>query len=213
MPFANREEAALRLVQALEKFRGQNPLILAIPRGAIPMGEILARELGGNLDVILVRKLGAPGHAEYAIGAIDESGHVYLNPGAQGLLISPEYLEEEKQSQLALLAKRRQEYTPHHPPISPRGRIAIVLDDGIATGSTMIAALSAVRAQEPKYLVAATAVAPPDTLARLEPYADEVVCLEAPRNFYAVGQFFEDFSQVSDEEVIEILSRSSKPEN
>jgi predicted phosphoribosyltransferase len=213
MPFANREQAARLLAKALAEYRGTRPLFLAIPRGAVPMGAILARELDGELDVILVRKLGAPGHSEYAIGAVDESGQVYLNSAALDLAIPSSYLEEEKRKQAALLAQRRREYTPHRPPISPEGRVAIVLDDGVATGATMIAALRAVREKNPKKLVAATAVAPPDTVARLEAEADEVVCLETPSSFYAVGQFFEDFSQVEDREVMVLLSESSSHKN
>ncbi len=206
MPFRDRREAAKLLAKALEKYRGLKPLILAIPRGAVPMGQILARELGGDLDVVLVHKLGAPGQPEYAIGAIDETGQLYLNPGARILNLPPQYIEGEKAEQLELLARRRRTYTPGRPPLDPKGRIVIILDDGIATGSTMIAALKAIREQGPEKLIVATAVAPPDTMLRIGYEADEVVSLEMPVNFQAVGQFFENFNQVSDAEVIEILS-------
>lgn len=199
------------MAKALEKYRGKNPLILAIPRGALPMGEIIARELQGDLDVVLVHKLGAPGQEELAIGAVDESGEIYLSPHVRSLGVSEEYLEEEVQKNLEMLRRRRAQYTPVRPPIDPKSRITIVIDDGIATGATMLAALRMLRARKPAKLIVATAVAPPSTLDRLGQAADEVVCLEAPEDFYAVGQFFRDFSPISDEEVIRILSAFQRP--
>ena len=210
MPFKNREEAARLLAKELAQYKGQNPLILAIPRGAVPMAKIIAEELGGEFDVVLVHKLGAPGNPELAIGSVDENGHVYLDHIAQYYRISDSYIEEEKQAQVAMLKGRRKMYSAIHPPIFPEGRIVIVLDDGIATGSTMIAALRAVRAQNPEKLIAAMGVAPASNLPSVEELADEVVCLEAPEIFYAVGEFFEDFSAVSDEEVKEILRHSHR---
>lgn len=205
MSFKNRHEAALRLAEVLKKYRGKNPLVLAIPRGAVPMGKIIAEALGGELDVMLVRKLRAPGQPELAVGAIDEAGDYYLHPYAQQLDLTDEYLEGEKRFQLQTLRERRRRYTPARPPIDPKGRIVILVDDGIATGSTMRAALHAIRSKIPAQLVVAIGVAPPDTLQGLESYADEIVCLETPASFHAVGQFFEDFSQVSDEEVMALL--------
>jgi predicted phosphoribosyltransferase len=205
LPFADRESAARELAQSLAAWRGQRPLVLAIPRGAVPMGKIIAEALDGELDVVLVRKLGAPGNPEFAIGSVDETGHVYVADHARQLGISDRYIEQEKTAQLETMRKRRADYTPVRAPIDPKDRVAIVVDDGIATGSTMIAALRAVRAKQPKRLIAAMGVAPPDTLERLRREADEVVCLAAPVHFYAVGQFFADFPQVSDEEVIACL--------
>jgi predicted phosphoribosyltransferase len=205
LPFADRETAARELAQSLAAWRGQRPLVLAIPRGAVPMGKIIAEALDGELDVVLVRKLGAPGNPEFAIGSVDETGHVYVADHARQLGISDRYIEQEKTAQLETMRKRRADYTPVRAPIDPKDRVAIVVDDGIATGSTMIAALRAVRAKQPKRLIAAMGVAPPDTLERLRREADEVVCLAAPVHFYAVGQFFADFPQVSDEEVIACL--------
>ncbi len=205
--FRNRQEAAEKLAGALERYRGRNPLVLAIPRGAVPMAKIIAERLGGEVDVLLVRKLGAPSQAELAIGAIDENGHLYLHPYARELGLSAEYLEDEAAAQMRTLRRRRAEYTPARPPIDPRGRIVIVVDDGIATGSTMTAALQALREREPAKLVVAIGVAPPDTLQKIRAFADEVECLAAPESFYAVGQHYADFSQVSDEEVIELLRK------
>lgn len=205
MYFQNREQAAELLAQKLMLYKGQNPLVLAIPRGAVPMAKIIADSLDGERDVVLVRKLGAPGQAELAIGAVDETGYVYLTDHARMLGISDEYIDAEKNEQLALLRRRRAQYTQLRPPLDPKDRVVIVVDDGIATGSTMIAALHALKARHPRQLIVATAVAPPHTIRRLEKVADQVVCLHAAEDFYAVGQFFKDFSQVSDEEVMRLL--------
>ncbi len=210
MQFESRIDAARRLAQALASYKGANPLVLAIPRGAVEMGRVLADELQGELDVVLVRKLGAPYTAEFAVGAIDETGWAYVPGYARSAGADEAYLEREKRAQLELLRKRRAQYTPHRPPIDPKGRIAIVVDDGLATGATMIAALHAVRARQPERLVCAVPVAAPDSLELVRPYCDEVVCLEAPPEFFAVGQFYREFRQVEDDEVIVLLARGAK---
>ena len=225
MIFRNREEAAQLLADALVEYRARRPqpdrqagdgqdrkpLVLAIPRGAVPMAKIIADELGGEVDVVLVHKLGAPGNPELAVGAVDETGQLYLSEGAAALYLSQDYLERERQAQLETLRRRRSLYTAARPPIDPAGRVVIVVDDGIATGSSMVAALRAVRARKPAKLIAATAVAPPQAVRLIEDYADEVICLQAPTFFYAVGQFFQEFPQVSDEEVITLLKQPDKP--
>lgn len=201
--FRNRREAAELIAQRLAAWRGRTPLVLAIPRGGVPMGRIVADALEGELDVVLVHKLGAPGNPEYAIGSVDESGNIQETDAVAHYRIGRSYIEREAREQLEQMSARRARYG--RPPAEPRGRIAIVVDDGVATGSTLLAALKAVRAREPARLIAAVGVAPPQTLRRLEEVADEVVCLEAPADFYAVGQFFREFDQVSDEEVIRLL--------
>ena len=207
--FRDRADAARRLSEVLAQYRGRNPLILAIPRGAVPMAKILADELGGDLDVVLVRKLRAPGNPEFALGSVDETGWAYLAEHARHYA-SPEYLEQEREAQLAVIRERRAQYTPVHPPLDPKGRIVVVVDDGLATGSTMISALHALRIRGPQKLICAVPVSPPDTLDRVRAMADDTVCLLTPVNFYAVGQFYADFPQVDDSEVIAILAEKRR---
>lgn len=211
MIFRDRIDAAERLADALAAYRGRNPLVLAIPRGAVPMGRVIARRLEGELDVVLVRKLRAPFSPEFAVGAIDETGWAYIASHARQAGADEHYLAEEKAAQLATLRRRRAEYTPHRPPIDPAGRVAIVVDDGLATGATMIAALHAVRARGPAKLVCAVPVAPPDSVDAVKPYCDEVVCLDTPWDFGAVGRFYRNFEQVEDDEVIRLLGQAGHP--
>lgn len=204
MRFLDRNDAANQLAAKLQAYQGQSPLVLAIPRGAVPMAKVIALKLQGEADVVLVRKLRAPGNPELAIGAIDETGWVYLAEHAHHMA-GQAHIESEKQIQMDVMRQRRAQYTPVRPPLDPEGRVVIVVDDGLATGSTMIAALHAIRARHPKKLICAVPVAPPDTLERVTPLADEMVCLQAPEMFYAVGQFYMDFPQVSDEQVMALL--------
>lgn len=203
--FHDRHEAAISLAKALAGYKGQCPLILAIPRGAVPMAKVIADELGGTFDVVLVRKLRAPNYPELAIGSVDESGWTYIADHAASVGADDIYIEAEKQKQMATIKQRRAQYTPVRPPIDPAGRVVIVIDDGLATGATMISALHGLRSRKPAKLICAIPVSPSETLRKVQPLADQVVCLVAPDNFRAVGQFYVDFPQVEDEEVIEIL--------
>jgi putative phosphoribosyl transferase len=206
MRFKNRQHAAHLLAERLRaSYKNKNPLVLGVPRGAVPMAKFIAEALGGELDVVLVHKLTHPDQPELAIGAIDEQGNAFIADWAADL--DPLYLEAEKKRQLEVLARRRATYTPARSPIDPKGRIVIVVDDGIATGSTMTAALRALRGRQPKKLVGAVAVASADAARAMQHECDSIVCLNVPAEFYAVGQFFEDFDQVTDDEVVAILKQ------
>lgn len=204
--FHNREDAAHQLAERLKGRELQAPLVLAIPRGGVVTGAVLARELGAELDVVLSRKLRAPMQPELAVGAISEDGRVYLNHYAQEVLeLTEGYLAEERRHQLNEIARRKKLFRGVRPQAPITGRSLIVTDDGIATGSTMIAALQAIQTQKPRELIVAVPVASPDRLEEVRRWCDEVVCLLTPVDFWAIGQFYEDFSQVEDEEVVNLL--------
>ena len=205
MMFRDRNEAGELLARALTKWRGKNPLVVAIPRGAVPMAKVIADVLGGQLDIVMARKLHAPGNPEFAIGAVDETGWTYLADYAEQTDATRRYIDHEVAMELETMRRRRAEYTPGRAPIDTAGRIVIAVDDGLATGATMIAALHALRARNPKRLVCAVPVAAAAAVEKIRPYADELVCLGVPEFFYAVGQFYRNFAQVDDAEVVALL--------
>jgi putative phosphoribosyl transferase len=207
MRFRNREHAASLLAERLNHYRDSRPLVLGIPRGGMPMARIIADGLGADLDVMLVHKLRAPFQPELAIGSIDEAGRVYLAPFADDIGISKRDLDTEKQEQLSTLKRRRERYTAAHPRESLAGRTVILVDDGLATGATAIAAIRAARAEHAGRIVVAVGVAPRTTLSHLQKEADEVVCLQAPVAFQAVGAYFADFSEVTDDDVVRLLAQ------
>jgi predicted phosphoribosyltransferase len=203
--FRDRRDAGHRLARALGKYRGQRPLVLAVPRGAVALGRVIADDLGGDLDLVFVRKLRAPGSDEIAAGAIDEDERVYIVENAADLGATDAYLEAEKSLQLDLVRRSRAAYGPARRRIDPRDRVAIVVDDGLATGLTMIAALRAARARGAAWIVCAVPVASPRGIARVRSWCDEIVALATPDDFYGVSVYYADFRQVDDGEVARLL--------
>jgi predicted phosphoribosyltransferase len=206
--FRDRVDAGHQLAMHLKERKSLNPLVLAIPRGGVVIGDILARQLAADLDVVLARKLRCPGQPELAVGALSEDGEIYLNESvAEMLQLAPEDLAEERELQLAEMARRRTLFRSVRPQANVTDRSIIVTDDGIATGSTILAALHWVRMQKPFEVIVAVPVASPDRLEPIREWCDEVVCLLQPPDFWAVGQYYCDFQPVSDEEVVCILKR------
>jgi len=210
--FIDRGDAGVRLAKALAPLRGKHPLVLGIPRGGVAIGRAIADQLDGDLDVVLVRKIGAPGHEEFAIGAIDESGHMQVSRDAAQVGADARYLQQEATRQLDRLWQRRRLYSPHRSSMDPKGRLVIVVDDGLATGATMQAALTAVRRHHPARLIAAVPVGSRRSLASIRALADDVICLSTPDDFHSVGQYYLAFPLVEDTEVIQLLHRSDHVE-
>jgi putative phosphoribosyl transferase len=210
--FEDRSEAGRRLADRLLRFKNEQPVVLALPRGGVPVGFEVARALDAPLDLVLVRKIGAPFQPELAVGAVvdGERAETVINEEIVRAFEIPEsYLAEESARQLAEIERRRRLYLADRARVPVAGRTAIVVDDGIATGATMEAALHATRRADPKHLVLATPVAPADTIARLRPQVDEVVCLAMPPFFGAIGAFYADFQQLNDEQVVDLLRRAT----
>jgi putative phosphoribosyl transferase len=204
--FVDRQEAGRRLAERLLPLAPENPVVVALPRGGIPVAREVALALGAPLDILAVRKLGAPHNPEYGIGAVAEDGTRVIDPEATSRLgVTNGMLESIAERETAELRRRVVLYRGKRPPLDLAGRTAILVDDGIATGVTDAAALRAARRREPRRLVLAVPVCAPDSARMLREYADEVVCLHAPRLFHGVGQWYRDFSQVSDQEAIDVL--------
>lgn len=211
MPFRDRKDAGQRLAEALAVYRGDDVVVLALPRGGVPVAAEVAAALDAPLDLVLVRKIGAPFHEELAMGAVaDAAGRpcTVRNEDVIAMLgVDAETFDAVRAGQLAEIERRRTAYLGDRPRAEVAGRVAIVVDDGVATGATTRAALRAVRRQSPTKLVLAVPVAPTDTLAELRGDADEVVCLEAYPAFGAIGFYYADFRQLSDDDVTGILAR------
>lgn len=213
MHFANRREAGRKLADALGRYRDAHPVVLGVPRGGVPVAAEVAKHLAAPLDVVIVRKLGAPEQPELAIGALVDGDHPeeVLNPDVIALARVPRgYVDREAARQLIEIRRREALYRPGSAPLRLRGRTVLVVDDGIATGASIRAALRAVRRAAPEKLVLAVPVAPPDTVASLRSEVDDLVCLHSPEDFYAVGQFYDDFSQTTDDDVVRLLKAARR---
>jgi putative phosphoribosyl transferase len=211
--FANRQSAGRRLGRRLRRLRRERPVVLALPRGGVAVGFEVAELLDAPLDIVLVRKIGAPGQPELALGAVADGGGpqiVVSDRMAAELGVDRTYIEAETARQLAEIERRREVYVGSRQRLPLAGRTAIVVDDGIATGSTVRAALRAVRSAGAAKTVLAVPVAPRDTLAALREEADEIVCLDSPTPFVAVGAHYADFAQLSDAEVVALLEQSRR---
>lgn len=204
--YRDRAEAGARLALHLERYRSEHPVVLGIPRGGVPVAAEVARRLGADLDVIVARKLGAPGREELAIGAVTADGGRILNPDVvRALRVSDDYVAAVTARQMAEARAREQRFRGTRPPAALRGRLVILIDDGLATGATMIAAARAVRARRPRRLIAAVPVGSGQAAEALAAEVDEVVCPLRPEPFIAIGLYYDDFSQVADADVLELM--------
>jgi putative phosphoribosyl transferase len=208
--FKDRLQAGKLLATQLHSYAGQpNVLVLALPRGGVPIGFQVAQALAAPLDILIVRKLGMPGHEEFAMGAIASGGLCVVQPGlGEKYGILPAQIEAVKQRELAEIERREQLYRTTRPAPQLHGRIVILVDDGLATGSTMLAAIQAVREARPARLIVAVPVSAPETCRELGAEVDEIICLHTPAQFFSVGMWYQDFEQTTDQEVIDFLEQA-----
>jgi putative phosphoribosyl transferase len=210
--FRDRTDAGEKLAIRLQHLKQEGPVVIALPRGGVPVAFEVAKALEAPLDIILIRKIGAPGQPELAVGAVTDGDHaeVVINKDiAQATGASADYIERQKEAELKRIEERRARYFTGIPRPDIEGRTVIVIDDGIATGATMRVAVKAFARRGAKRLVVAVPVAPPDTVESLRQEVDEVVCLDVPEFFHAVGAFYRDFTQTKDEDVVDLLERAA----
>lgn len=211
MSFTDRFAAAKELSKKLQKYKeDKNTIILAIPRGGLQTGYILAKELNLPLDIVLTKKIGYPGNREYAIGAVSLKSYIVDESMVKTGKVSQEYIERKVVEIRKFLEERYKRYRGDKEPCTVRGKTVIITDDGVATGKTILAAIDLLREDDPKKIIVAVPVGPPDTINHLKMKADEVVCVLVPEMFYAIGQFYSDFTQVEDEEAIRILEEANR---
>jgi putative phosphoribosyl transferase len=210
--FVDRRDAGRKLAQAVQNYAVQEPIVLGLPRGGVPVAYEVARALDAPLDLILVRKIPFPGQPELGLGAIVDGAdpQVVINEELERLVGSPDYLEQQKQRELAEIERRRKIYLGEARPLPVKNRTVMVVDDGIATGATTRAALKALRKSQARQIILAVPVAPKSALEQMREDADDVVCLFTPEPFYAVGQVYDDFTQTTDDEVIRLLREARR---
>jgi len=208
--FKNRYDAGLELALKLEKYIGNNGIVLAVPRGGVPVGYVIARDLKFPLEIILSKKIGHPNNPEFAIGSVSLDG-VIINENVTD--VPKEYIQQEAERILQNLKTKFNYYMGERVPSDLKNKIVIVVDDGIATGSTIISTVLSIRKKEPKKIIIAVPVASPGSIEKLNKIVDEIVCLSIPTNFMGVGQFYSDFSQVEDAEVIQLLKEANSKSN
>lgn len=209
MLFEDRRQAGEKLAELLTQYKGQQPLILAVPRGGVAVAEPVWETIGGELDLIITRKLGAPYQPELAIGAVSSDGFVMVNENLTSRLnITEDFVKEAAENEQKEISRRLNLYRGSRPLPEVNQRLVILIDDGVATGYTLLAALRSLQEKRPARLVLAVPVGPPDTLDKLEREVDDLVYVKAPGNFAAVGQFYRRFDQTSDREVVEIMNKS-----
>ncbi|NWG09830.1 MAG: phosphoribosyltransferase [Nitrososphaerales archaeon] len=206
--FNDRVEAGKALAKSLSDYKGKKVVVFAIPRGGVVLAYEVAKALDAPLDLIIPRKIGAPNEPEFAIGAVTEDGTTILNQDAiQYLRVPDVYIQEEVKRQIAEIKRRMERYLGLRPRPSVEGKTVILVDDGVATGATIRAAIASIKKKKPDSIVLAIPVGPPDTIEELRKEADLVVCLMTPEPFFAIGQFYRRFEQLSDEEVVQIIDR------
>ena len=211
MPFRDRVEAGKKLAEALKEFEGKELVVLGIPRGGVVVAGEVARALGAPLDVVITRKIEAPGEPEYGIGAVTQEGDVVLDKrAAEAVGATREHLDAQVRQKKEEVRQRMERFRGETPYPTLKGKVVIIVDDGIATGSSVEAAVMSVKKRDPMEVVVAVPVAPPDTVESLKADGTRVVCLETPEVFFAIGQFYQRFDQVEDSEVRRILEESWK---
>lgn len=212
--FKDRTEVGKLLAEKIHKMGFERPMLLAIPRGGVPVAKEIAVEIHAPLDLVITRKIGFPGQPEFAIGAVSQEGEILVDEQTvRSMAVSEEYLKKEAAVQTREIRRRLERYRGKRPYPDLAGKDVIIVDDGIATGNTVLAAIESVRLKKPRSITLAIGVAPPDTLRKLSSKADSIVCLDSPEPFYSIGEFYASFEQVEDDEIRKALREASSLEH